>query len=235
MSRAPSPQGATPAAAAPARSPPPTPRAARSRSRPRRCSRCARRTIRRRRRRRNVPSAAAAARQDSGRSGVAFARAFGPCTAIIARSRRGTTATPTGFACSLIQARSLSAVPALTTSRNQRSSMKARDQVVDDAAVRAQHAAVERLAGRREAADVVGEQPQQQRADAGAAQVDRAHVRDVEHARVAAHGVVLLDLRAVADRHVPAAEIDHARAGRDMEVIERCSSSHPPSRCKSRP
>ena len=99
----------------------------------------------------------------------------------------------------------------------------------------AEHAAVERLAGRREAADVVGEQPQQQRADAGTAQVDRAHVRDVEHARVAPHGVVLLDLRAVVDRHVPAAEIDHARAGRDMEVIERCSSSHAPSRCKSRP
>src|SRR5690606_1573670 len=35
---------------------------------------------------------------------------------------------------------------------------------------------------------------------------------DVEHARVAPDHVVLLDLRAVVDRHVPAGEIDHARA-----------------------
>src|SRR5438105_5941823 len=45
-----------------------------------------------------------------------------------------------------------------------------------------------------------------------ALQVDDAHVRDVEHARGAAHGVVLADLRAVLHRHVPAAEVDHAGA-----------------------
>ena len=58
-----------------------------------------------------------------------------------------------------------------------------------------------------------------------AARVDDAHVRDVEHAGVAAHRVVLLDLRAVVDRHVPAAEIDHAGAQLDVQVIERCASA----------
>ena len=50
-------------------------------------------------------------------------------------------------------------------------------------------------------------------------EIDREHVRDVEHARVAAHRVVLLDLRAVADRHVPAAEIDHLCAGGAVQGI----------------
>jgi hypothetical protein len=66
-------------------------------------------------------------------------------------------------------------------------------------------------------------------------EVHDAHVRDVEHTGVAPHRVVLLDLRAVVDRHVPAAEIHHARAGRDMQVIERCPSSHRSSRSDSRP
>jgi hypothetical protein len=37
-------------------------------------------------------------------------------------------------------------------------------------------------------------------------------VRNVEHAGVAAYGVVFLDLRAVVKRHLPAAEIDHLGA-----------------------
>jgi hypothetical protein len=37
-------------------------------------------------------------------------------------------------------------------------------------------------------------------------------MRDVEHAGVRAHLMVLVDLRAIGDRHVPAAEIDHAGA-----------------------
>ena len=77
-----------------------------------------------------------------------------------------------------------------------------------------------------EPADVVGEQPQQERAHPGAAQVDGAHVRHVEHAGVTTHGVVLLDLGAVGDRHVPAAEVHHPRAGGDVEVMERCAFSH---------
>ena len=43
---------------------------------------------------------------------------------------------------------------------------------------------------------------------------------DVEHAGVAAHGVVFLDLGAVVDRHVPAAEVDHAGAEGAVDGIE---------------
>jgi len=100
------------------------------------------------------------------------------------------------------------------------------DQVVDHAAVLAQHARVERLPALRELRHVVREQPAQVVAYARAAKVHHAHVRDVEHAGVAAHRMVLLDLRAVIDRHVPAAEVDHAGAGGDVDVIERCTQSH---------
>ncbi len=86
-----------------------------------------------------------------------------------------------------------------------------------------EHAGVERLAGLRQLRDVVREQAPQKIADALSAQVDDAHVRDVEHAGVAPHRVVFLDLRAVHDRHVPAAEIDHAGAGGDMRLVERCA------------
>jgi hypothetical protein len=63
-------------------------------------------------------------------------------------------------------------------------------------------------------------------ADARAAQVHGAHVRDVEHARVAAHRVVLLELGAVVERHVPAAEVDHARAEFDVSRVERSPECH---------
>ena len=77
------------------------------------------------------------------------------------------------------------------------------------------------LPGPGELGDVVGEQARRRtRATRGAARIDHAHVRHVEDAGVAAHRVVLFDLRAVVDRHVPAAEIDHARAVLDMQVIK---------------
>ena len=44
--------------------------------------------------------------------------------------------------------------------------------------------------------------------------------RHVEHAGVAAHLVVLVDLRAVVDRHVPAAEVDHLGAERAVGRVE---------------
>jgi hypothetical protein len=44
-------------------------------------------------------------------------------------------------------------------------------------------------------------------------------VTDVEHAGVATYLMVFLDLRAVVKRHVPAAEVDHAGAERDVQVI----------------
>ena len=100
------------------------------------------------------------------------------------------------------------------------------DQVVDDAAVFAQHAGVERLAGHGQPGDVVGQQAAQEVAHARAPQVDDAHVRDVEHACVATHAVVFLDLGAVVDRHVPAAEVDDARRGCDVRFVERSSQTH---------
>ena len=87
------------------------------------------------------------------------------------------------------------------------------------------------MPGSRELRDVVGEQAAQVVAHAVAAQVDDAHVRDVEHAGVATHGVVLLDLRAVVDRHVPAAEVDGAGPGRHVQCRrEECANP-----CCSRP
>ena len=53
----------------------------------------------------------------------------------------------------------------------------------------------------------------------GAADIDHAHVRHIEDAGVAPHRMVLLDLRAVVDGHVPAAEVDHAGALLDVQVI----------------
>src|SRR6185437_15933077 len=53
-----------------------------------------------------------------------------------------------------------------------------------------------------------------------AMQVDHGHVRDIEHAGIATHRVMLLDLRAVTDRHVPATEIDHPRAERAVGGVE---------------
>jgi len=100
------------------------------------------------------------------------------------------------------------------------------DQVVDDAAGFVEHGAVERLAGFLELVDVVGDEAQQEGPGIGAGDIDGAHVRDVEHAAVAAHGMVFLDLRTVVKRHVPAAEIDHAGAKPAMGLVEDSFLSH---------
>src|SRR5690606_23304214 len=52
------------------------------------------------------------------------------------------------------------------------------------------------------------------------------HVRDVEHAGVAAHLVVLLHLRAVVQRHVPAAEVHHPGAERAVGIVEDGLAGH---------
>jgi hypothetical protein len=97
------------------------------------------------------------------------------------------------------------------------------DEIVDDAARLEQQAAVERLAGDAQFRDIVGQQPFEERSNLRAFEIDDAHVRYVEHARIAPHRVMLLDLRAVIDRHVPAAEVDHAGAEVDMRLEERCA------------
>ena len=62
----------------------------------------------------------------------------------------------------------------------------------------------------KELADIVGQQPLQQRPHSRALEIDDTHVGDVEHAGCAPHGVVLADLRAVLHRHVPPAEVHDA-------------------------
>ncbi len=56
---------------------------------------------------------------------------------------------------------------------------------------------------------------------AGPFDVELPHVGDVERAGVAAHGEVLGDHALVLDRHLPAGERDHPRAGRDVALEER--------------
>ena len=56
---------------------------------------------------------------------------------------------------------------------------------------------------------------------ARALDLELAHVRDVEDAGVGAHGAVLLDHALVLHGHLPAGERHHARAERDVPVVER--------------
>jgi hypothetical protein len=100
------------------------------------------------------------------------------------------------------------------------------DEVVDDAARLVQHAAVQRLAGNLELGDVVGEQIAQELARAAPRKIDDAHVRDIEHAGVAPHDVMLLDLGTVIDGHVPAAEVDHTGIGGDVGFVKRGAQTH---------
>ena len=67
--------------------------------------------------------------------------------------------------------------------------------------------------------DVVCQQVPQESLAALTREIDNRHVRDVEDPRVAAHGVVFFFLRAVMQRHVPAAEVDDARVGGDVLVV----------------
>jgi hypothetical protein len=79
---------------------------------------------------------------------------------------------------------------------------------------------VQRLARLLQLVDRVGDEVAQERACARAGEVDHGHVRDVEHAGVAAHQVVFVELRAVVDRHVPATEVHHLRAQRAVGLVE---------------
>ncbi len=93
------------------------------------------------------------------------------------------------------------------------------DQIVDDAGVFPEHAAVERLARLREPCHVVRQQQAQKFAHPRTAQVDHAHVRDIEHARRASHRQVLFDLRPVIDGHVPTTEVNDARTAREVQIV----------------
>ncbi len=94
------------------------------------------------------------------------------------------------------------------------------DQVVDDPAVgRADHRVVGATDG--QARRVGDERRRECRAGLGALDVELAHVRQVEQPDPLADGPVLLDDRAVLDRHQPAAEFDQPRAERAVGVGQR--------------
>ncbi len=97
------------------------------------------------------------------------------------------------------------------------------DQVVHHAAFIVQQHAVLGVTRFGEFRGIVCGEVAQIRERTGAVEIDDGHVRNVEHAGVAAHRVVLFDLRAVVQRHFPTAEVDHPRTGRDVSIEERCA------------
>ena len=92
------------------------------------------------------------------------------------------------------------------------------DQVVDHTTALIEHAAVKGTT-RGNTVDIVGQQVAQVVAGTGAGHFHNRHVRDIEDASLLAHGMVFLDLGAVIDRHVPAAEIHHLAASGQVSVI----------------
>ena len=96
------------------------------------------------------------------------------------------------------------------------------DQVVDDAAglVREQRVL---SAADVDLVEVVREERLEELARLRPLDLELAHVRDVEDAAVLADGAVLGDDPLVLDRHLPAGERHHARAERDVALVERRS------------
>ncbi|MNQ80740.1 hypothetical protein D3C85_957330 [compost metagenome] len=86
------------------------------------------------------------------------------------------------------------------------------EHVVDHPALLIEHRAVQGLCRFLQALDIVGQQMPEPGLGLAAGNVDDRHVRDIEDPAVAAHLMVLLDLRAVMQGHVPTAKVDHLRA-----------------------
>src|SRR6266850_2113785 len=93
-------------------------------------------------------------------------------------------------------------------------------EVVDDRAGRVAEDRVLDLA-HLESRDVVGGQMLERGEGARALDLELAHVADVEESNTVADRSVLLDDPGVLHRHLPSTERHHARAGRDVLVIER--------------
>ena len=94
------------------------------------------------------------------------------------------------------------------------------DQVVDDPAGLVRQERVLRAAD-VDLVDVVREEPLQRSRHLRPLELESAHVRDVEDAAVLAHGPVLGDHALVLHGHLPAGERHHARAERDVALVER--------------
>src|SRR5262249_22176204 len=100
------------------------------------------------------------------------------------------------------------------------------DEIVDNATRLAQHAAVERLPGCLQLVDIVGEKLAQKLTHPWALQIDDAHVRNVEDPGCAPHSMVLGNLRAVLNGHIPSAEIDDPGAQLLMKGKQGSLSAH---------
>ena len=92
--------------------------------------------------------------------------------------------------------------------------------VVDKAAVFVQQTGVVRLAHFQFRGGVGGHEIDQL-LRFRAADIDFAHVADIEQTGGAADGVMLLDQAGILHRHVPAAEIDHLGLRGPMYLIQR--------------
>ena len=97
---------------------------------------------------------------------------------------------------------------------------------IDDAAALVEHGAVQGTAVAVQALDIIGQQILEPGLGLWAADIDHGHMGNIEHPAIAAHLMVLLDLRAVMQGHVPTAKIDHLRAEGEMQVIQRRTLSH---------
>jgi len=76
------------------------------------------------------------------------------------------------------------------------------------------------------ASEIVGDEAVGLLEGAGAAELDLAHVGDVEEAGGGAHRLVLLLEPGVLHRHVPAGEIDHAAPELPVGGVEWSLTSH---------
>ena len=105
--------------------------------------------------------------------------------------------------------------------RNSSSRDPPHDDVVDDVrVVGVEQMGVLRATG-LDPSQVVRERPLQEVERSPTADANRPEVRDVEHDRVVTARAVLLEHARVLDRHVPAAELHHARAERAVLGVER--------------
>src|SRR5205823_3281454 len=70
---------------------------------------------------------------------------------------------------------------------------------------------------------VVRGEPGNPAARAWSAEPELAHVREIEHPARRPNALVLVEDRAVLDRHLPPGEWDHPRAERAVLVEQRCA------------
>ena len=75
-----------------------------------------------------------------------------------------------------------------------------------------EHGAVQRTAGAVQTLDIIGQQMLKPGLGLGATDVNHGHVGYIENPAITSHLMVLFDLRAVMQRHIPTAKIDHLRA-----------------------